>query len=241
MTSTISSERTPAYKKIQETILRRIEAGELRPGDPVCSERELARIHGVSLMTARHALAGLEREGQVERRRGAGTFVALPKVHFNKLMSYTEQMAGRGLAISSKLLSIKIVQNEPEVALRLSLPPTARLLKLERVRETGNEPFALETCYLSAAEYSGLQRDAVKRGSLFAVLEREFGLEIAHADEEIDATFADPAMVRLLSIPRDVPLLRIRQVIYSKQGKPSIYVLGLYRADRHILHIRRFR
>jgi GntR family transcriptional regulator len=192
-------------------------------------------------MTARHALAGLEREGQVERRRGAGTFVALPKVHFNRLMSYTEQMAGRGLAISSKLLSIKIVQNEPEVALRLSLPSTARLLKVERVRETGNEPFALETCYLSAADYAGLQRDAIKRGSLFAVLEREFGLEIAHADEEIDATYAEPAMVRLLSIPRDVPLLRIRQVIYSKQGKASIYVLGLYRADRHVLHIRRFR
>lgn len=241
MSITASRERTPAYRKIQETILSRIEAGQLKPGDPVGSERELARIHGVSLMTARHALAGLEREGQVERRRGAGTFVALPKVHFNKLMSYTEQMAGRGLAISSKLLSLKIVQNEPEVALRLSLPSTARLLKLERIRETGNEPFALETCYLSAAEYSGLQRDAIKRGSLFGILEREFGLEIAHADEEIDATYADPVMARLLSIPKDVPLLRIRQIIFSKQGKPSIYVLGLYRADRHMLHIRRFR
>ncbi len=241
MPITASRERLPAYKRIQETILRRIEAGELRPGDPVCSERELARIHGVSLMTARHALAGLEREGQVERRRGAGTFVALPKVHFNKLMSYTEQMAGRGLAISSKLLTLKIVQNEPEVALRLSLPANARLLKLERIRETGNEPFALETCYLSAADYSGLQRDAIKRGSLFGMLEREFGLEIAHADEEIDATYADPVMARLLSIPKDVPLLRIRQIIFSKQGKPSIYVLGLYRADRHMLHIRRFR
>src|SRR5271167_2235311 len=30
----------------------------------------------VRLMTARHALAGLEREGVIERRRGAGTFVA---------------------------------------------------------------------------------------------------------------------------------------------------------------------
>jgi len=237
----ISPERMPAYKRIQETILKRIETGQLRPGEPVCSERELARIHGVSLMTARHALAGLEREGRVERRRGAGTFVAMPKVHFNKLMSYTEQMAGRNLAISSKVLSLKIVQDEPEVALRLSLPATARLLKLERIREAGNEPFALETCYLSAAEFAGLHRDSVKRGSLFSLLERDFGLEIAHADEEIDATQPDPAMVRLLAIPRDVPLLRIRQVIYSKQGKPSIYVLGLYRADRHIVHIRRFR
>lgn len=47
----------PAYKRIQGTIIRRIELGQLKPGDAVDSERELARIHGVSLMTARHALA----------------------------------------------------------------------------------------------------------------------------------------------------------------------------------------
>ena len=57
----------PAYKRIQEEIRTGIDAGELRAGNVVPSERELARIHDVSLMTARHALASLEREGLVER------------------------------------------------------------------------------------------------------------------------------------------------------------------------------
>ena len=83
----------PAYQKIQRAIRQRIEAKQLKPGDAVSSERELAKIHNVSLMTARHALATLEREGIVERRRGAGTFVAPPRIQFDKLMSYTEQMA----------------------------------------------------------------------------------------------------------------------------------------------------
>src|SRR5579863_7284871 len=83
----------PAYKRIQSEIRQRIDSGELKPGDVVDSERELARIHGVSLMTARHALADLAQEGIVERRHGAGTFVAPPQIHFNKLLSYTEQMA----------------------------------------------------------------------------------------------------------------------------------------------------
>src|SRR6195256_1429777 len=111
----------PAYKKIQTAILKRVESGQLKPGDVVESERELARIHGVSLMTARHALAGLEREGMVVRRRGSGTFVAPPKIHFNKLMSYTEQMAGRGLSVSSKLLSLSVIDTEQEIAARLAL------------------------------------------------------------------------------------------------------------------------
>src|SRR5882672_1990727 len=87
----------PAYQRIQSAIRKRIDSGQLQPGDAVASERDLAKIHQVSLMTARHALASLEREGVVERRRGIGTFVAAPKIHFNKLMSYTEQMASRSL------------------------------------------------------------------------------------------------------------------------------------------------
>src|SRR5260221_13252079 len=90
--------RSKTGTPIRTAILKRIEAGQLKEGDSVDSERELARINKVSLMTARHALATLEKEGMVERRRGAGTFVAPPKIHFNKLMSYTEQMASSGLA-----------------------------------------------------------------------------------------------------------------------------------------------
>lgn len=105
---------TPAYKRIQSIIWKRIEAGHLKPGDAVDSERELARIHQVSLMTARHALTSLEREGVVERRRGAGTFVAPPKIHFNKLISYSELMASRGLVAASQLLYCKVLDYEPE-------------------------------------------------------------------------------------------------------------------------------
>src|SRR5579863_10411056 len=105
----------PAYQRIQSTILKRLEAGLLKPGDLVDSERELARIHGVCLMTARHALTSLEREGLVVRRRGAGTFVAPPKIHFNKLMSYTEQMSGRGMSVTSKMLSLSVTHTEQEI------------------------------------------------------------------------------------------------------------------------------
>src|SRR6266849_6563324 len=107
---------TPAYQRIQTAIRGLIEAGQLQPGDAVSSERELAKVHAVSLMTARHALAGLEREGIVSRRRGAGTFVAPPRIHFNKLMSYTEQMSSRGLAPCSKIIVSRVIANEDEVA-----------------------------------------------------------------------------------------------------------------------------
>lgn len=47
----------PAYQWIQNVIRKRIESGQLGGGDPVASERDFAKFHQVSLMTARHALA----------------------------------------------------------------------------------------------------------------------------------------------------------------------------------------
>ena len=231
----------PAYQQIQRAIRQRIEAKQMKPGDAVSSERELARIHGVSLMTARHALAGLEREGIVERRPGAGTFVAPPRIHFNKLMSYTEQMASRGLPPSSKVIVAKIVEREQEIAARLNLAATSRMVKIERVRHTGDEPFALETCYLPADEFEALVEAPLARTSLFSTLEHDFDVQLAYADEEVDATVAEGRVAQLLSIRAGAPLLRIRQVIYSTKTKPVIYVIGFYRSERHSLFIRRLR
>jgi GntR family transcriptional regulator len=231
----------PAYRRIQSAIRQRIESGRLRPGDMVDSERELAKNHNVSLMTARHALADLAREGVVERRHGAGTFVAPPKIQFNKLLSYTEQMSSLGLSIRSKIISTGIVNRENEIAARLGLSPTSRLVRVERVRSAGDEPVAHEVCYLSAEEFQELMDAPLDKTSLFAKLERECGIELAYADEEIDATIADHRIAELMNIPRGTPLLRMRQLIFSSKGRATVYVIGLYRSGRHTLRVRRFR
>ena len=232
---------TPVYKKIQNNIRNQIASGRLKPGDAVASERELAKIHKVSLMTARHALAGLENEGVVERRHGAGTFVAMPKIHFNKLMSYTEQMLSRGLAPLSRLLAARVVQDEPEVAARLGLSATGRMIKIQRLRLTGKEPFALETCYLHASDFPDLAAASLGRSSLFTIIEQDYAIKLAYADEEVDATAADASIAEMLGVPVGAPLLRIRQTIYSAQGKAIIYAIGFYRSERHTLFVRRFR
>ena len=232
---------TPVYKQIQSAIRKRIDSGDLKPGHAVASERELARIHKVSLMTARHALAGLEREGVVERRQGAGTFVATPKIHFNKLMSYTEHMSSRGLNPRTRVLSARIVEQETEVAARLGLPATTSLVKIERLRETGDDPFALETCYLPAMQFAELVNAPLGRTSLFSILKHDYGVDLAYADEEVDATAAENDIADLLHVRRGAPVLRIRQVIYSTQGKATMYGMGFYRSERHTLFIRRFR
>ena len=58
-------------KQIEESILK----GELKPGDQLPSERELARRYGTAHMTARQALGLLKDEGLIATRQGRGSFV----------------------------------------------------------------------------------------------------------------------------------------------------------------------
>jgi DNA-binding GntR family transcriptional regulator len=48
-------------------------------------------------------------------------------------------------------------------------------------------------------------------------------------------------MADLFGIAKGSPLLRIRQIIFSTAGRPEIYMVGIYRADRRTLLVRRFR
>jgi hypothetical protein len=53
----------------------------------------------------------------------------------------------------------------------------------------------------------------------FSILERDCEVELAHADEEVDATTADSKIAELLAVAPGTPLPRIRQVIHSTKGK----------------------
>src|SRR5210317_1695777 len=66
-------------KKISEEIVSQVKQliskGELKPGDRIPSERELASMLGVSRPSVREAIMVLEAMGFVESRQGGGTYV----------------------------------------------------------------------------------------------------------------------------------------------------------------------
>ncbi|RJL22594.1 TetR/AcrR family transcriptional regulator C-terminal domain-containing protein [Bailinhaonella thermotolerans] len=63
------------YARIAGDIRRRIEAGELRPGDRVPSTRQIIQRYGVAMATATKALAALRQDGLVRPVPGVGTVV----------------------------------------------------------------------------------------------------------------------------------------------------------------------
>ncbi|MHC5560823.1 FadR/GntR family transcriptional regulator [Kocuria sp. U4B] len=62
-------------EQLSHRLTRMIHEGELKPGDKLPNERELAETTGVSRTTVREALRDLELRGLVTRTRGRGTLV----------------------------------------------------------------------------------------------------------------------------------------------------------------------
>ena len=60
----------PLYVQIANQLLDRIEAGDLRPGDRVPTERDLSRELRVNRVTVRRAFRLLELKGMLIRRQG---------------------------------------------------------------------------------------------------------------------------------------------------------------------------
>jgi len=68
-------ERTILWEQVAEQLMAMLRARELRPGDKLPPERELAAIMQVSRPSLREALRALSMMNVLEVRQGAGTFV----------------------------------------------------------------------------------------------------------------------------------------------------------------------
>lgn len=70
-----ASDPRPIYRQIVDEVQRALVLGNLQPGDPLPSVRELAADLRVNPKTVSEAYKELERDGVVYVQRGQGTFI----------------------------------------------------------------------------------------------------------------------------------------------------------------------
>jgi GntR family transcriptional regulator len=207
-------------------------------GGRLPAERELSERFDVARDTLRRCLQDLENEGLLERKQGIGTFVvARPVVKEAKLMSFSEEMRQRGLTPSSKLLSTATSPAGAKLAQRLKLIPGSAVLEVRRLRLANEEPIAFETSYLAQSRLPNFDPTALADGSLYALLEKQYGLNICYASQQIQATVLNEEEAELLRVPPFSPALVIKRTTVLNTGELIEYAKSLYRADRYRLEL----
>ncbi len=225
----------PLYAQIHEKLRRQIETDELKAGAAVPSERELADICKVSRMTARQALNALKNEGFVYQERGIGTFVSKRKldVHTRNLVGFTEEMRGRGLVPSTKILLSRCENAAPEIAKELGIDAEDEVFHFQRLRLADNSPLAFEDGFLPAKRFPQLDEKDLENESLYKILETDYDIVMHHAEEILEATCASKEIAAVLTIKPKSALLIVHRVVFTESNLAVETVRTFYRADRY--------
>jgi GntR family transcriptional regulator len=229
----------PIFAQVKAVLDAAVESGELQPHRRIPSERELSVRFGVSRMTIRQALLEMIGEGSLYTRTGKGTYVAERKIEqpLQRLTSFTQDMAARGLRPSSRLIGADLLPAPIELAHALAIPPGSELVRVRRLRLADGQPLAIETSHLPHARCPGLLAHDLEGQSLYDLLRDRYGLELATARQTIEAAAPTDEERELLQLPPGVPVLRIHRFTSARDGPVCEFVRSAYRGDRYQLNV----
>jgi GntR family transcriptional regulator len=218
----------------RERVLDLIE--RLGVGDAIPSERQLTGELGVSRLTVRAALDDLVREGFLERRHGAGTFVSEPKIAQELTMtSFTEDMQRRGMVPSSKTLELKTVAAGARLGRLLHVSPSEQIVVVTRLRYADRETMAIETLHVSEALVPGLTAKDLEQHSFYELLEERFGVVVVGGSQAIEPTVTNEEESAALGVPLHSPAFLFERTTRAADGSIVEYVRSIYRGDRYRL------
>ncbi|HYO18260.1 MAG TPA: GntR family transcriptional regulator [Dermatophilaceae bacterium] len=207
------------------------------PGDLLPTEAELCQEFSVSRMTVRQALQSLANAGLVDRRRGRGTFVASRPMHRRpgQFLSFTEEMARRGLSASSLLLSSELSRPTPQEVDDMDLAAGELVLRIARVRLANKVPIALEHAALATSLVPTLEADLVG-GSMHQAL-LDHGIIATRAVGSISARLARSSETDLLDLPPNTALLVEVRILFDQNGRVFERTETRYAADRYVIDV----
>ena len=224
----------PLHVQIAESLLARIEAGELVAGDRLPSERDLAETLGVNRLTLRRALRALESQGLITRRPGLGTHVASPKIERQaaRLMSFTRGMQQRGFVPGTRLLSVEHLPAHAALAAVLQIGTGAPVCVVHRLRTLNREPALLEQYTLPEERFVHLERHDLEGRSIYAILQDDFGVKIQRARQSLEPVAASEYEAEMLGVAPGAPLMLEQRLSFDAHDRPVEHGRDLYRGDR---------
>lgn len=160
MTDKQAGPTSPKAQNIANEVRRRIVEREWRQGDRIPDEADLAIEFDVARATVNKALQLLADEGLLDRRRRAGTRVAVDPV---RKATFTisivrEQVEQAGMVYSHRVVAQRRSPVPADIAARLGLPEGEVLVHMRALHYGDGQPFQLEDRWINPRAAPGLER-----------------------------------------------------------------------------------
>lgn len=222
----------PLYYQLSQELERAIREGEVKPGEHIETEVDLAHRLGLSRPTVRQAIQDLVNKGLLVRRRGVGTQVVHAQMkRAVELTSLFDDLSEAQHTPSTKVLSMSVKAADEHLSETLRIKQGDRVLNIRRLRLMDGEPLAIMRNWIPADMLS-TSRDELEETGLYELMRRQ-GLSVRVANQRISAETAGAADARLLEIRSGAPLLVMERTAFDDAGRVIETSLHKYRADSY--------
>lgn len=207
--------------RLRDELLEEMTSSQLRPGDKLPTEGELATRFGVSRATVREAVTSLVEAGYVTRRHGSGSYVSerrrMPH-GLDSTLSYLAMIESAGVRAGMRVLDA-VLEQSSKIDSPLQLSQGDTVLAVERVRTADDQPVIYSRDRIPARL---LRADLDLQNldpSLFGLLSSS-GHAADHATATLRAVASTSRTAKVLGVRRGKPLLYIEEIDYDRDGTP---------------------
>jgi GntR family transcriptional regulator len=222
--------------RIVETLARAIRSGELKPGDQLDGENELARRFDVSRGTIRQALYELQQRNLIATRSGIGSFVTFDGVVLDQSLGWARSLRSTGSGIVTELLDIASLPWEetavPPEALTDAALAADRAIQVRRIRRLPDgTAVSYESSFLPATGIlAELPATGLVDGSIWATLQRA-GIRPINGSQQVRLVRLDADGARLLDRSEGSAFLGTARTSFGEDGGFVEHVSALLDPD----------
>ena len=230
------------YYQIATDLRSRIARGEWIEKRRLPAEIDLAGEYQVSRMTLRQALAYLENEGILLRKRGVGTLIRIdPKrvgTPLNFPISFSRQMRELGFSPKVKAIHANIILDPiPDIMTILNLTENDQVVSFKRLFFVNEHPVAVINSMLPHHLCPDIIKKKLYKDSLTATLEKTYGLYPVRVDQQLSATLLSSEDANLLEADSGSAIFEISTRSYLEDGRMIEFAKTLCVGERLSLHI----
>ncbi len=238
MAEFVRTEGVPIYIQIRESLRAEITRGELKRGEQLPSENELAAKYNVSRMTIRQSIEDLVDEGLLYRRHGVGTFVAFPRLQrdHTRLTSFFDKAESEGVKVQVRLLALELIPAAPKVAEALDIPVGSQVIRVKTLRYADGEPITVHDAHVPHKLFPRLVDENLEAQHLWTVFEKN-GYRVRRAIQRLEAREASEEVAHLMNIKEGAPVLFKERTVYADDGTPIEFTYCYNRGDIYSLTV----
>jgi GntR family transcriptional regulator len=220
----------PRHAQLRDIIERHLARDSYDAGDLLPGELELVEHFHITRPTVRQALADLEADGWIERRRGVGTTITRARANANLMTVDPRHSFAAPVDRAEGDVSIKVTRRScPAVSIEVAeVLDTRQTVQVERILLIAERVVGACQTWLVQERFGDLMTKPLIGASISRTLIETYGLAPTSRDIRLRSVRAGKTEAVLFKLSLRSPVVQLRTIEHDIAGEVLWYAMTTY-------------